>query len=80
MKALVRNWESKRETVLDCKRTVAPVSGRTVSGYGAKIPSEYMVKLRGRWRRVYVACFGNASTHYVGKPGNWEFVIEGMQI
>jgi hypothetical protein len=34
--------------------------------YGRKIPSRYMVQWQGRWRRVYIACFGNASTHYIG--------------
>ncbi len=38
----------------------------TSSGYGRKIPSRYMVQWQGRWRRVYIACFGNASTHYIG--------------
>jgi hypothetical protein len=43
----------------------------TATGYGARIPSAYTVKWEGRWRRVYVACFGNAGTAYLGKPGAW---------
>jgi hypothetical protein len=41
-----------------------------------------MVKLpgNGRWRRVYVANYGNAGTAYVGKPGAWIATVEGMQI
>jgi hypothetical protein len=34
----------------------------TASGYGSRIPSRYMVQWAGRWRRVYVACWGNASS------------------
>ena len=43
----------------------------TATGYGPRIPSEYMVKWAGRWRRVYVACFGNSGSAYIGKPGAW---------
>ena len=34
-------------------------------GYGRKIPSPYRVLFRGRWRRVYVMCYGNSGTEYV---------------
>lgn len=49
----------------------APRKGRTVSGCGAAIPSRWMVKHAGRWRRVKVAQYGNAGTAYIGKPGAW---------
>lgn len=39
----------------------------TASGYGARLPSLYMVRYLGRWRRVYVACYSNAGTAYIGK-------------
>ena len=38
----------------------------TATGYGARIPSRYMVKHNGRWRRVYVCQYGNAGTAYIG--------------
>lgn len=50
------------------------------TGYGAKIRTGHMVRINNRWRRVYVACFGNASTLYVGKPGAWEWTIEGERV
>ena len=43
----------------------------TASGYGVRIPTRYMVKWEGRWRRVYVAVWGNSGTCYIGKPGAW---------
>jgi len=43
----------------------------TATGYGNRIPSPYMVKWQGRWRRVYVACFSNCGTAFIGKAGNW---------
>lgn len=48
----------------------------TRTGYGARIPSPYMVRLHGKWRRVYVACFGNSGSAYVGKPGSWECTVD----
>lgn len=43
----------------------------TASGYGRKLTTRHMVKYEGKWRRVYVACFSNAGTAYIGKPGAW---------
>lgn len=37
----------------------------TASGYGARIPTPYMVKWLGRWRRVYAACFSNVASYYI---------------
>jgi hypothetical protein len=41
----------------------------TASGYGRRIPSPYMVRHNGRWRRVYVCQYGNVGTAYIG-PSN----------
>jgi hypothetical protein len=58
------------------RRTVRPRRGQTASGYGRRMPSDLMVFYRQRWRRVYVACFGNAGTAYIeDKDGNW-IVVE----
>ena len=34
-------------------------------GYGPKIPTPYKILYRGRWRRVYSACYGNSGSTYV---------------
>ena len=39
----------------------------TASGYGKRIPTCTMVRYRGKWRRVYVYCFSNSGTAYIGK-------------
>lgn len=39
----------------------------TATGYGARIPSVWMVKVEGRWRRVYCYVYSNAGTLYIGK-------------
>mgnify|MGYP003138869101 CR=1 FL=1 len=49
----------------------APMSGRTQCGYGKKIPTDLMVKLKGRWRRVYCAVFSNAPTSYILSGKDW---------
>ena len=43
----------------------------TATGYGRKIPSNYMVKYNGRWCRVYCCVYSNSGTLYItskGKP------------
>jgi hypothetical protein len=49
----------------DYRVTDAPNYGRNAMGYGSKIPTQHMVKWHGRWRRVYVVCWGNSGTPYV---------------
>ncbi len=39
----------------------------TASGYGMRIPTRYMVRLHGKWRRVYCRQISNAGTLYIGK-------------
>ena len=42
----------------------------TKSGYGSRIPTQYMIKYCGHWRRVYCRIFSNNGTLYVGKKDN----------
>lgn len=37
------------------------------SGYGKRIPTRTMVRFNGKWRRVYVCCFSNSGTAYIGQ-------------
>lgn len=37
----------------------------TSMGYGKRIPTTYMVKHEGRWKRVYCAIYSNAGTCYI---------------
>lgn len=46
----------------------------TASGYGRKIPTRYMVRLHGKWRRVYACQISNAGTLYVGKMSDGIYV------
>jgi len=34
------------------------------------------VKFEGRWRRVYAACHGNASTCYLAKGSEWLCTVD----
>jgi hypothetical protein len=38
----------------------------TATGYGRKIPTRYMIRLNGKWRRVYCCIFSNSGTCYIG--------------
>lgn len=58
------------------RETATPWKGRTVSGYGAALPSHRMVLWAGRWRRVKVAQYGNAGSAYIGKPGAWLATVQ----
>lgn len=86
MHAIVTHWESGKamrhangepvQYTLLCRETDLPRGGFTLSGYGAKIPTRYMVQFGARWRRVYAACYGNAATLYIGKPGAWLAIFD----
>lgn len=46
-------------------KTTDTPRNRSVSGYGSKLPTQYMVNWRNKWRRVYAICYSNASTLYI---------------
>lgn len=59
--------------------TDAPRSGQTLSGYGHAIPTRYLVRWGGRWRRVYACQYGNASTAFIGtrcKRDQWLATVD----
>lgn len=68
----------------DCDRTVtvpckeAPLQHHllgltyTASGYGAKLPTRYMVQVENRWYRVYSTCFSNTSSEWI--------TVQGMRV
>jgi hypothetical protein len=37
----------------------------TATGYGSRIPTAYIVKFNGRWRRVYCRIYSNIGTTYI---------------
>lgn len=57
------------EMVQDAKIMEAPRSGRTQSGYGQRLPTQYMVRIAGRWHRVYMVLISNAGSAYVRIAG-----------
>jgi len=68
-------------TVATARMTAQPTYGRTATGYGAKIPTRYMVTLTGetRERRVYAMVYGNAGSLYVIRDGG-EVFIDDLEI
>ena len=41
----------------------------TASGYGKKLPTQYMVNLGNKWHRVYCVCFSNSGSIYIISKG-----------
>ncbi|MDP2262665.1 MAG: hypothetical protein Q8K24_05850 [Hydrogenophaga sp.] len=39
----------------------------TASGYGARVPTPYMVRFNDKWRRVYCRIYSNIGTLFIGK-------------
>lgn len=50
--------------VTGAKITETPRS-RSLTGYGPKVPTRYMVKLGHNWHRVYMMQYGNSGAAYV---------------
>lgn len=48
--------------------------GQTASGYGRKLPTQYMVNYIQRWRRVYVMQFSNSGSTYIIIGGREVFI------
>lgn len=59
----VQHTDSAKVTAV--RVTEQPTYGRTVTGYGSKIPTRYMLTYDGRNRRVYAMSYGNSSSLYV---------------
>lgn len=52
--------------------TDVPTSGQTVSGYGPRVPTRYMIRYgvrRPQWLRVRVMLYGNSGSAYVRVNG-----------
>lgn len=60
--------------VSEVKTTPQPTYGQTVSGYGGKIPTRYMVKYCNRWKRVYAMSYGNSASLYIITSGQDVFL------
>lgn len=64
--------------VVDAKVTEQPRQ-RTATGYGPKLPIDFMVKVGTRWYRVYVVNYGNAGSAYVVLKGQDYYLSTGVE-
>lgn len=79
MRAFIQFAETRADGTRGTFQTIgAPVEVRplwwqekglsfTASGYGARIPTRYVVQLHGRWRRVYCHIYSNSGTCFIGR-------------
>ena len=49
--------------------------GQDDEGYGDKITSDKQVLVNNRWYRVYVTCYGNASSSWIMYQGSKRFLL-----
>jgi hypothetical protein len=71
--------------VAGVKVTPVPWHGRTITGYGGKLPTGYMIRYGTRWHRVYMWQYGNSGVPYIVRGGidlvldsDTQFRLEGM--
>ena len=73
-------YSMKRDVQFDTKiqRTWWQEQGLsyTASGYGSKIPTDRMVRIFGRWHRVYCSIFSNSGVCYVIVQGRVVYMEE----
>ena len=48
----------------------------TASGYGARIPMPYMVRVHGKWRRVYCRIYSNIGTLFIGRKYDGTQIVD----
>lgn len=51
----------------------------TATGYGKKIPTEYVVRFNGRFRRVYCCIFSNVGTLYLESKQEGEIITVDIE-
>jgi len=56
--------EIDEESVTAIKITDTP-KNYSVSGYGNRLPTRYMISIGKKWYRVYAICYSNVSSFYI---------------
>jgi len=61
--------------------TDCPIN-RSVTGYGARIPTQYKVQIEGntRWLRVYCICYSNAGSLFIDTKSTGRRFIRDYEI
>ena len=70
------SYDSYQTYSVDVKVTGRPWKGRTASGYGSAMPTEYMVRWNNRWQRVKVICYANSGTAYIGSEFDPQLTVD----
>lgn len=52
------------------RTTEVPGNPYAATGYGPRIPTRYMIRYAGRWRRVYVMQYANSGSAYIRVLGD----------
>lgn len=46
-------------------KVTEPPKNYSMTGCGKRLPTQYMVRYLGRWRRVYAICYSNVASLYI---------------
>lgn len=70
----------KYAEVADVRKVPNPAK-RPVDGYGANIPTDYQVRLKGesKWRKVYAICYSNVASFFIN-VGNERRIIHDYDL
>ncbi len=64
-------------STVEARQITEPPRNRSRSGYGSKIPTQYLLQIAKRWHRVYVICWSNSGTAYIIKGGQNLYIATG---
>ncbi len=64
-------------STVEARQITEPPVNRSRSGYGSKIPTQYILQVAKRWHRVYVICWSNSGTAYIIKAGKPLYIASG---
>ena len=70
------SYDTYQTREVPVKVTAQPWKGRTASGYGCSLPTDYMVFWNSRWQRVKFICYSNCGTAYIGKKFDPQVTVD----
>ena len=47
----------------------------TSTGYGARMPTVHMIRVNGKWRRVYCRIYSSSGTLFIGKKYDGSAIV-----
>ena len=61
-------------STVEARQITEPPRSASRTGYGSKLPTQYLLQVAKRWHRVYAICWSNGSTCYIVKGGEPHYI------